>query len=275
MSFMTKIFGGKIATVTSTMIRAEIARAEGESNTLRLKLRDQTASVALLSDDEHIKVEVDIAATRRAIARLDARLAHLNGELPRVIEAETAADKVTADTALAARAEAAREANTKDAAKLLKDYDKLAAQVGDIIARLAEIDAETNTVNSELRRNPVAKSVVRYDTLHRKTPDQSASEVRAMRPHWIYRDAPPLPNEIAASIREEAVLATLDGSGKPVRPGTVRRNRFGGIIQPQLEMREVVVERTAFRSGNYVAPLSAIHLPPGFAGGTSHWPRVG
>jgi hypothetical protein len=272
MLFMTKIFGGKTATVTSTMIRARITEAETEIAALRAKIGGALAGVAALSDSEHLQIESEIAATERAIIRLESLVTYLRDELPKAIATEAAAEKAAADEALRQRAEAAREANTKAAAKLLKDYDKLAAQIGDIFSRLKEISDETTAVNAALRTTPLAATVASYHDIHRKSPDQAASETRTMRPHWIYRDAPARADELVASIEEDAILATFDANGNSIRPAGVRRGRFGQIITPQLENREVVT-RTQYRPGRSEESLDAVHLPPGFAGGASHWPR--
>ncbi|WP_425991067.1 hypothetical protein [Afipia sp. DC4300-2b1] len=271
MSILSKFFGGKTA-ITADAIRTESARTTGEIAAHRAKLEGALVGIALMNDEEHQKAEADIAATRRTIARLEARLAHLDSELPAVIAAEETASKNVADAVLVARSDAAREANTKEAAKLLKDYDKLAAQIGDIISRLKDMSEETAAVNTALRTNPLAATVASYHDIHRKSPDQPASEVCEMRPHWIYRDAPTRPDEIAATIQEYAILASLDESGNPIRPAGNQRGRFGQVITPQLEKREVVTQ-TRYRPGRSEVSLDAIHLPPGFAGGASHWPR--
>lgn len=71
-----------------------------------------------MTDAEHIKMETEIAATKRAIKGLDARIACLNDQLPGVITAEEAAQKAEADAALIKRAETCRKANsTGDALK--------------------------------------------------------------------------------------------------------------------------------------------------------------
>lgn len=95
--------------------------------------------------------------------RLEARANHLVTELPNVIAAEEAAAKVAADDALRQRAEAARKANTKEAAELLADYAVHAARVAEVIAKLEAIDIETAAVNAALRFNPVAESIAGYD----------------------------------------------------------------------------------------------------------------
>lgn len=261
MGIMDKIFGGKTAaTITSAALRSEINRAETEIASLQAKLSDATAGIALLDDEAHIEVEKNIAATRRAISRLDARVGYLTTELPAVVAAEEAAAKADADKALRDRAESARNANSKEAAKLLKDYDSCAAKLGDILARLAEIAAETNSTNKELHSNPAAESVTGYETLHRKHPDQQATERREMRDVWVHTDG---------TVTE----ATKDAAGSFIEPTRTFDRTFGYDPQPKLERREIVVGRIYFRPGHYESPLSAIILPAGFCGSASHWPR--
>jgi chromosome segregation ATPase len=259
MGLIEKFFGGKASAITSAMIRDEIVRAEGEINALRVKLGGALAGVAAMSDAEHVKVEGEIAGIERAITRLEARVAYLNAELPTVIAAEKSAAKTATDEALRQRAEMARKANEKEAAKLLADYNAHAAKIGDILARLEEMAADTNRINADLHHNPVAESVLLYDALHRKHPDQQATERREMRLVWAHGNG-------------KVEVARLDQSGNPIKADRIWNHMKQGYEDMNLERREVVVERVSFRPGRYESPLSAIHLPAGFTG-VAHWPR--
>ena len=260
MGIMEKFFGGKSVAITSTIIREKIDRSESEIASLHAKAEGAMADVATMTDAEHVVAEADIAATKRAIERLDALVAHLTSELPKVIAAEEAVAKVAANEALRQRAEAARKANEKEAAKLLADYNKLASQMGDILERLTAIDTETTAVNEALRYNAVAENVVSYTRLHRKHPDRQATERREMRDVWVHHDG---------TVTE----ATKGEDGSFIRPRTTFDRTFGYDPQPKLDRREVVVGRTFFRPGHFELPLSEIRLPPGFFGGAAHWPR--
>jgi hypothetical protein len=260
MSIMQKFFGSKSVAITSTMILNEINRSEGEIGALHAKAGEAMAEVATMTDAQHVEAEAGIAATKRAIGRLDRRVAHLSDELPKVIATEEAAAKTAADEALRQRAEAARKANTKEAEKLLAEYNKLASAIGDINGRLAEIVAETNSVNAELLRNPVAEHVVLYVVVHRKHPDQEAAEHREMREVWEHHDG-------------TQTEVKRDETGTLIRPSRTFDRVFGYYPEPKLERREVVIRRTSHRPGHYESSLSSLHLPPGFAGGASHWPR--
>jgi len=118
--------------------------------------------------------------------RLDFRIAHLNEELPAIIEAEEAAAKAAADAALRAHAEACRKENTKNAAKLLREYDEHASAIGDIIANLKAMDGERAEINFALKSNPVCEPVRSYVDIHRTTPGTEGTEQRAKVPCWVY-----------------------------------------------------------------------------------------
>lgn len=260
MGIMEKVFGGKSASITSAVIRDEIDRSEKEIGALQAKSGRAMAGLATMTDAEHVAAEVDIAATKRAIARLDARVAHLNSELSAVVAAEDSSAKAAVDEALRLQAEAMRKANSKEAAKLLADYNIYAAKVGDITSRLAEIAAETNAVNAELRRNAVADSVISFEVLHRKHPDRESSERRELQDVWVDHSG-----KVSKVERGE--------KGELIRPQRTFDRDFGVDPEAKLERREVVVSRTDYRAGRYEDPLSGLVLPPGFAGGDYHWPR--
>lgn len=259
MNILNRIFP-KTATITSDSIRAEIAHAEAEIATHRGNLANAMTDVATMTDAEHMKAESDIAATKRAITRLEARANALTAELPQVIAAETAAAKVAADQALRQRAEASRKATDKEAAKLLSEYAKHAAQVGDILTRLNEIGRESEAVNQALRDNPVAEPVQHYDSIHRKNPDREASEKREMRDVWVYADG----SVTEAKRRDDSTL---------IEPTRYRDPMRAHDPKPTLERREIVVGRTSFRRGEYIEGLSAVRLPPAFVGQSFFYPR--
>lgn len=260
MGIIEKFFGGKTA-ITSDAIRAEIARTEAEIATHRGNLTNAMADVATMTDAEHLKAEANIAVINRAITRLEARANALAAELPQVIAAETAAAKAAADQALRQRAESARKANDKEAAKLLGEYAKHAAQIGDILTRLNEIGRESEAVNQALRENLVAEPVHHYNTIHRKNPDREASEQRAVREVWVH----PADGEVVEATRRE--------NGDLLPPTRWRSFSHRHDPQPVLEKREIVVARTNFRRGEYLEGLSAVRLPGAFAGDAYYYPR--
>lgn len=273
MSFLAKLMPAK-APITSDSIRAEIANAEAEIANHRAKLSGAMDGIALMNDSEHQKAEADIATTKRAITRLEARVNHLADELPRVIANEEVAAKAAADEALRQRAEACRRANTSEAKKLLVEYDRLASAMGDVFARLNGINTEHEYVRAALKDAGLGgEELPHWSAVHRKHPDQQASEQREMAPHWVYDEPARLKDEPLADYAPTIIRATLDERGNPLRPGVVHYDRFGRPVQPRLERREVVISRTRFRPGHHENPLLQTHLPPAFAGGNTHWPR--
>ena len=260
MGLMEKFFG-KSAAITSAMIRAEIDRAQDELTATRTELSTALGGIAVMSDSEHQKADERAATLRRAVARFEAKIAGLESELPAVVAAEEVAATAAANEALRQRAEAARKSVNKEAAALLREYDTLAAKIGDILARLDQIAAETNNVNQALRVNPVAESVAGYDSVHRAHPAQEASEQREMRPCWVYPDG---------TVRE---CTDFDDRGQPITPHIGFDRATGAPDVPRLVQREVVVSRTHFRPGHHEVGLSNIVLPPGFIAGAAHWPR--
>ncbi|MGM4877053.1 hypothetical protein AB7645_38125 [Bradyrhizobium sp. 956_D2_N1_5] len=280
MNMISKFFAPKTA-ITSATIRDEIERAESEITAHSAQLEGMLAGIAVMNDSQHAQAEADATAIKRAIMRLEARANHLTAELPNVIAAEEAAANVAADDALRQRAEAARKANTKEAAKLLADYAVHAARVAEVIAKLEALDIETTAVNAALRTNPVAEPVTGYAAIHRKSPDRPASAVTEPRLCWVYRyPGSPRDTDKAKYLheepQEEVRPATIGDDGKPIPALPARHDYYGRelVIQPKLETREIVVERTSSRPGLSEAPLSSVRLPPAFSGEDCIWPRV-
>ncbi|WP_027518479.1 hypothetical protein [Bradyrhizobium sp. WSM1417] len=279
MNIISKLFAPKTA-ITSATIRAEIERAETEITAHSARLEGVLAGIAVMNDSQHAQAEVDAAAIKRAIARLEARANHLAAELPNVIAAEEATAKVAADEALRQRAEAARRANTKEAGQLLAEYALHAARVSEVLAKLEALDVETTAVNAALRSNPVAETVLGYDAIHRRSSDRPAGERRGMRKCWVYR-CPGSPRDTdKATFQYEAPhevvrQADIGRDGKAIPVPAVQHEYYGRVLTiiPTLEDREVVIERVSFRPGRSEAPLSSVQLPPAFSGEDYVWPR--
>ncbi|TYL89096.1 hypothetical protein FXB40_36455 [Bradyrhizobium rifense] len=279
MNMISKLFAPKTA-ITSATIRAEIERAESEITAHSAQLEGVLAGIAVMNDSQHAQAEADAAAIKRAITRLEARANHLAAELPNVIAAEEAAAKVASDDALRQRAEAARKANTKEAAKLLADYAVHATRVSEVIAKLEALDIETTAVNAALRSNPVAENVAGYDAIHRRSPDRQAGERRAVRKCWVYR-YPGSPRDTDKTKfqyeapHEVVRQADIGRDGKAIPVPAVQHDYYGRVLTiiPTLEDREVVFERVSFRPGQTEATLSSVRLPPAFSAEPSFWPR--
>lgn len=280
MGILQRLFPAKTA-ITSAIIRAEIAEREIEIKQLQAEIGPKLAAIATMTDAEHVKTEADVAATKRAIDRLDQRIAHLQSELPTVLAAEETTAKAAADAALRASAWACRKANEKEAANLLREYDEHVSAIGEIIAKLKAMDAERAEINAALKRNPVCEPVRSYVDIHRTTPGTDATEQRAKVPCWVYRypGSPPDTKETKYQYeapREDVRRAAIGSDGEPVQGATELHNYYGReiIITPTLEKREMVVSRTRPKPPRYEDSLDGVRLPPAFAGGKWHWPRV-
>jgi hypothetical protein len=278
MKLLNHIFGKK--TPTSSAIAAEIEKARAEHAAAVAKRAAALADLSTMSDAEHIKAEAEYQAQRRAADRAEARVADLEKARAEALAVEAEAAKRVEAERFRVRIEAARHAVEIEAAELLAQYDRHAAAVGDIIARVNEINAEANAVNEAGRHAPGFEPVRNTDTAHRKHPDRQASERREKRLCWVFKYPanPPDTERVkyqAEAAREEVAEATIGADGKAIPVPSERYNYYGRelIIRPTLETREIVVERTNERPGRIENPLSAIHLPPGFAFGKSHWPR--
>ncbi|WP_439925284.1 hypothetical protein [Nitrobacter sp. JJSN] len=274
MNFIAKVFGKK--TPNSTTIAAEIDRSTKERDDTLQKLQDVHTGLALMSDDDHRVADERAGAMRRTVARLEAGIAELQKAHDDAIIAEAEAERLASLDQLRARAEAARHAVSVESKALLEQYDLLAEKMAAVISRVTEIDVEVAAVNEALRTNRVAEDVPSVTQTWRKAPDQQAGERREKRPCWVHhvRHAEKWDDKWTHHDDEFVSQATLDENGKPIPTAPpVASNVLQSVTVPHIEMREVVVSRTQFRPGRVEAPLSGIHLPTGFAGGTAHWPR--
>lgn len=258
MNMIAKFFAPK-TTITSATIRARLTDAESEIAAHRAKIGSALAGVAAFSDSEHLKIEGEIAATERAITRLESLVAHLNAALPATIANEEEQRKAADDDKLRARAKAAAKASDVEARKLLEQYAALASQIADVFARLAEIDAETNDVNAALRLNPLAPTVANYSQTHRKAPDREASETKELRHVWTFGDG-----------YSEPAFTNADGSVRAHDPHWGHQQEK--FLSGTLVQREIIVGRTDFRPGVYLEDFSAVRLPPAFFGNDYYWP---
>ncbi|WP_157088585.1 hypothetical protein [Bradyrhizobium jicamae] len=278
MKILNHLFGKK--TPTSLAIAAEIETARAEHAAAVAKRGAALAGLSTMSDAEHIKAEAEYQAQRRAADRAEARVADLEKAHAEALAAEADAEKRVETERFHQRIEAARHAVEVEAATLLRSYDEHAAAIADVLARLDAMNAEANAVNDAGRHTPGFEPVRNTDAAHRKHPDRLASERREAVPCWVFRyPGSPRETDRLKYQREESheVVrpATIGSDGKAIPVPAARHDYYGRelIIQPVLEHREVVVKCTQHRPGRYENPLSAIHLPPGFAAGNHHWPR--
>jgi hypothetical protein len=258
MNILNHIFGKK--TPTSTTIAAEIEKARKEHDNAIAKRGAALAGLGAFSDAEHVQAEAEYETHRRAADRAAARITELEKAHAEALATEAEAERIAAEQRLRDRVEAARRAVEIEAAELLRAYDNHAAEIGDILARLEEIDGETRAVNEAVRRRSDIEGVASIDTVHRKHQDRQASERSEKRLCWVHHDG-------------FVTEAKKDTAGELIRPPRSFDRTFGYHPEPKLEEREVVVELSRFRPGRYESPLSAILLPAAFAGSAVHWPR--
>lgn len=278
MKLLNHIFGKK--TPTSLAIAAEIEKARAEHTAAVAERGAALAGLSIMSDAEHIKAEAEYQAQRRAADRAEARVADLEKAHAEALAVEAEAERQAESERFRQRVEAARHAIEIDGARLLAEYDQHAAPLADVLTRLDAINAEVNAINEAGQHVPSFEPVCNIDVAHRKHPDRLPSERREKRPCWVvkYPASPPDTERMkyqTEAAREEVIEATIGADGKAIPIPPERYNYYGRelIIRPMLETREIVIERTSFRPGRIENPLSAIHLPPGFAFGKPHWPR--
>lgn len=251
----------KAKKITSETIAAEIQRAESDLAATHDKLARVFDGLAVMSDEQHADAEDKATTLRRYGERLQARIDALRVERDAALAVEAEAAKLAAESAHRKCVDAARNAVEVEGEELLRSYDRYANEIASIMARIAEI----NTEAQECR-------VPGVDHFHRTIPEQSATAQRASVPHYVYRDAPPQPDEVYPGDTETVVRATLDPiTGKPIPPAGTRFGRFGQVLQPVLEMREVI-RQVGGRRAVHAPSLAETRLPPAF-GGEYIWPR--
>ena len=283
MNLLKQLFGKTVP--TSANIAAEIDKARAELEAVRTKISNALAGIATMSDAEHVVAEALQAEQKRAEARLLARIDTLTADHERVLAEESEAARAAEEAAVAERVKAARAAVAVEAPKLLREYDDLAEKIAAIFIRLQQIDAEAAAVKID-----------GIEKVHRKHLDQPSSQRTALRPCWVYRypGSPADTRNVKFQMeepREEVRQATLTAKGEAkisanrsdilltkedaVPVGAVIHNYYGHemVIEPTLELREVVVERTYGRPGAYLPSLYEVCLPPGLLGSSWHWPR--
>ena len=265
---LSKLFGTK--PINSVTIASAIEAATQEREDAQRKLAQTMEGLATFTDAEHVAAQSKADGLQRLIARLAARTEELTEAHAQALLDEAEAERLAARKALERRVTAARKAVDVTAKDLLKQYDDLAAQIVDVIEKLAAIDSEVASVKEALKVSEIPEGGASFgggitDT-HRKRPDRKAFERTAKRPCWVQHDG---------SGGETVRPATVGPDGEVI-PLAGRATFDNGVrypSPPQLEHREIVVERGFYRPGEIEDPLSSVRLPPGFAGGKWHWPK--
>jgi hypothetical protein len=229
-------------TAPSTIISAEIGKAEKECAIVRARVTAALAGLATMTDAEHVAAESKQAELTRNEARLEARIAELRAELA---------------TAQTAELDAARIA---DENQFLQEYDGLAEKIVAVLVKLGSIDAEITAVNAARRHTPGAEPIRSVNETYRKQPDQNRPDVTDTRMCWVVTD--PMTGEEQVQIADQAPFQFYDGvTGRMENP------------RGRLERREVVVSPGRSRRGAYLPELSSVVLPPGTLVSPWHWPK--
>ncbi|MCP3386202.1 hypothetical protein NLM31_38060 [Bradyrhizobium sp. CCGUVB4N] len=258
MNLIQKLLGKK--PITSAAIVTEIEKARAEHDAALAKRGAALTGLGLMDDAAHQKAEAEYEVHRRAADRAAARLADLEKAHMEALATEAGAEKQAEAERFRQRVTNARNEVEVGAAALLREYDAMAAKLGDIIAQLVEIDTEASAVNEAGRRAPGFEPVRSIDAAHRQHPGRQASERREMQQCWVFANGDVIP-----------VRTNAGGNVIKEEPRWVHHEqRFD---TPRHEQREIVVSNTQARPGHYEAGLIGIVLPPGFARGAAHWPR--
>jgi hypothetical protein len=247
-------------TAPSTIISAEIGKAEKECAIVRARVTAALAGLATMTDAEHVAAESKQAELTRNEARLEARIAELRAELATAQTAELDAARIADENQFNARIAAARESLANDAPQFLQEYDGLAEKIVAVLVKLGSIDAEITAVNAARRHTPGAEPIRSVNETYRKQPDQNRPDVTDTRMCWVVTD--PMTGEEQVQIADQAPFQFYDGvTGRMENP------------RGRLERREVVVSPGRSRRGAYLPELSSVVLPPGTLVSPWHWPK--
>lgn len=253
MPFLDSIFGRKKPTPSSAA--AALAKVEAELRAAPERIKraeDALRNVADLNDAEHEAAEIELAAAQRAEIRLGAQTEQLRQALAK-------AHKDEASAALAARA-AAAEKRVDNVPALARRYEVAAAEVADIVAEWAEIDAEVAAINYAIKQvakadpdgvhpPPVQTSTHRFLT----EPDTVIPDETLVEERWVHHDD--------GALRGVSVFVESEGRMMPTVAGAFKR-----------QVERVVPGRTK-KGRSAAAPASSLYLPAARLGGSPFWPR--
>lgn len=213
------------------------------------------ARVATLSAEEQAKAEADHGEVRRAIVRLEARIAELQKGL---VEAQ-AAERLSE---LKSRAEAARRRVEIDAPKALDRYSAAARRASEAVAEIKALDDEIQAINVELRTaglDPIDTVERRF----RREPDRVIPEERVVEKRWFIPEAIHNGRGGIDRVEREVAVFQMNGQGQmvPTQAGAFER-----------EVERVTPAKVV--QGRALEALwGAVRLPPARAGEALIWPR--
>lgn len=259
MSKLTKLFGGR---QTSTDIASAITKARAE-----LDSADSAVVAAETAYDEGL-LTLDKVALRRLLDdkveagiecdQIRARLAKMEREHEKALEAEAADRRQAAYNEAKAAAEAARK-------KITTEYPRLAKDLRAILKTIAESDLLVDAANEDLPAGAerLAKAEDFRSQPNRYREERGQAVVDAWVP--IGDRSSPLPDEMQRRVRPEE-RARRDGA----QYGRVQ-TQSGGWLEVE-RRRFTRVEFLPHEDGRYIAQLAAeLNLPPLHAGASPYW----
>lgn len=255
MNVISQLFGRKTPNADALFKEIAAHNADKAKEQDRAeKAKATLANVAILTDAEHEAAESALAASTRAIARIEARIAQLQ-------EAHATAQKDEALAALKARAEAARRRVEVDAPKLLDRYEALGAEIAQVVDDYTAINAEVDVVNAELRKAGLP-SIDNADFLYRREPGEVIPERREKKKLWVRVDP-------ATGVEQQ--VRTIEDRGRTIPTDALGSTFLSDAREVE---REVVVSPAQRKPDRWLDGLSTgVSLPPARVGRTRHWPK--
>jgi hypothetical protein len=239
------LFTQKLAEAGAQLMAERQGLAESESALL---------GVAVMTGAEHATAEAQRDEHRRAIIRLDARIAELQKGL---VEAQ----KTEQLNALKARGADAQRRVDVDAPKLLDRAEALFREAAQTVDDFNSIERDVAAVNEELRAAGL-ETIEGPERRYRREPDQVIPEVRRKRKKWVRKVAQhDGRGGIMTYTEDVSVFAIVDGKSVPTEAGAY-----------EVEVEDVTPEQR--RPGRWLDGLAgSVRLPPARIGGAWHWPK--
>ena len=252
-TFLDTLFGGKKPTAAAA--RSELAKVEAElaGTPARIATADAALKrVADMSDEEHAAVEVELAAAKRSLVRLEARVIDLRN-------VRDEAERVEAAVALRARADATRKRAT-GMGKALDRYDAAAKALADVADEIGSIDGEVSAINREIE-------AARRAGLEAPESVQTSAELFRTEPDHVTPDR---------TVTEE-VWEVPNDRGRWT-PAAIYVERNGEMVPQDASARKRTVSHVVpgkTRPGRRIkSPIAGLFVPASRITGETHWPRA-
>ncbi|WP_432347896.1 hypothetical protein WMC41_09810 [Shinella yambaruensis] len=267
MSKLAKLFGGR---QSSTDIASAITRAHAE-----LEAAEAAVVAAETAYDDGL-LTLDKAALRKLldtkveagieIDQIRARLAKLEREHEKALEAEAESERQAAYDRAKELVEAAR--------KKLPSYEKSALQIRDVLRSIAEADMAVELANESLpagaARLEKAEDIRSTRQLYREDLKHETVELWA----GIGDQRTPIPDHMQRQVNPDArPRAGVASNGEVAFTGRVRTD--GGGVLEVVKRRFIRTKYLPDRSGWHAPSLAAsVELPPLDAGSSPFWSAV-